>query len=70
MNDLERAKLEEPEGKICGFCNKENNFVDDCGFWYILNKDKPLERKSYAACKECFNIHYSFHVSICGQGDR
>jgi len=49
MRDLEKALIEDPEGKYCAKCKKENLFADDCGFFYNV-----LEDNSYkAVCIDC-----------------
>lgn len=36
-NDLVKARLEQPEGVICGFCGGVNEYADDCGFFYVTD---------------------------------
>jgi hypothetical protein len=67
---LEAAKQSDPEGKICYFCKKENDFADDCGFFYVLDSNYPESREIYPACEACFKIHNPYHISIYGCGDR
>jgi len=38
MNDLEyyhQALKDDPSGNVCSFCGKDNDFWDDCGWFYI-----------------------------------
>ena len=44
------ARLFDPKGKVCNFCGKENNFADDCGWFYI---HPTVVLKGYV-CEECF----------------
>ena len=68
MTDLENAYKNEPEGRICGYCNKPNDWADDIGYWYVVSKDNLNESKS--ACESCFYIHIPFHQQKYGVGDR
>lgn len=75
---LEQAIKASPADVICGHCGGPNIFVDDCGFFYVLNRDEPLQRdtsghitnKPRVACQACYRIHQPFHASLYGQGDR
>lgn len=49
--DLKNAKLEDPEGAICGFCGKENTFCDNIGWFYLSQKVKVFP--ILAACEDC-----------------
>lgn len=44
LKDLEQAIKYSPADVICGHCGGPNVFVDDCGFFSVLNKDEPLQR--------------------------
>lgn len=82
MNDLnfkylELAKKNEPEGCICGFCGKENDCADDCGFWYLVPfgykilKELGEKIKSLPACNDCLmGTPGEHHRMIFGVGDR
>ncbi len=59
----------EPDGEICKFCGLENDFWDDCGFFYIA--PDPKIKESRATCKECyFGEHGKKHVARWGLGER
>jgi len=54
---LNQAKKEYPKDAVCGRCKKENNFADDCGFFYWNSSGKfPFEDKDYIpVCRSCWN---------------
>lgn len=35
MSDLEQARLDDPDGCKCGLCGNDNDFADDCGWFYV-----------------------------------
>jgi hypothetical protein len=64
---LEEAKINTPEGKICGFCGEENKFVDDYGWFWIESKTGEI----LPVCKSCWNGEPGeFHIQKHGLGDR
>lgn len=44
-----QAKIDDPEGAICGHCGAKSDYADDCGWWYH-NNDAGEYR---AACIGC-----------------
>jgi hypothetical protein len=67
MTDLEKAREEDPEGVTCGWCGRENDFADDCGFFWIT----PTGDDSRPACRECYEGEPGrLHVARYGQGER
>lgn len=60
---------DEPGGEKCGFCGKENDFWDDCGFFYVWPDPKIEEGR--AACKSCYQGEPGQkHVKRYGVGER
>jgi len=57
---------EKPNNSPCGICGKENNFFDDCGFYYVIVDSKHTD---------CFNFEVlttepyegKFYVPTCGK---
>lgn len=65
---LKAAILSDPKGKICFFCGKENDFYDDCGFFYISPDENT---KSKPTCYECYYGEPGRkHVEKYGVGER
>lgn len=46
------ALINEPQGAICGFCGKDNDNADDCGWWWI-NPSPGQNCESKPACSAC-----------------
>jgi hypothetical protein len=66
MSDVEKAKRDDPDGAICGWCGKENDNADDCGwFWYA-----PIAHKRAPACLACEAKIRPAHIARYGVGDR
>jgi len=77
--DVAKAREAYPDGIKCHFCKEDNNFADDCGWFYIVDpKEKEIRNESngllrnnlYPACKACYNKHSWKHIQLYGQGDR
>lgn len=65
--DLITARTAEPEGTVCHYCGKENDFADDIGFFYI----SPTDDNRGACCKSCWDGPFGKeHVRRYGLGDR
>lgn len=62
---VEAARVEDPKGILCGFCNSENDFADDCGWFYVnTTKNAPV-------CEECWKGDVgATHIKKWGLGDR
>lgn len=75
---LRQALNEYPNDGTCHFCNGPNTFVDDVGFFYIVDPREPetrdeigcLTNKIYPACKSCYDAHSWKHHKIYGLGER
>ena len=68
---LEQALEYEPEGKICFFCNKENDFADDCGFFYVTPDGPDAPSANKPCCKACWDGDPgNKHVARYGLGSR
>jgi hypothetical protein len=78
LNYLQDAKVKDPQGAVCGFCNKPNDNADDVGFFYIVDARDGVVRdndghclnKSLPACIKCYDIHIKKHQEIYGMGER
>ena len=62
---LETARINEPEGSICGLCGDDNTFADDIGFFYILVDAIPVCLKCYWRSPEA-----NLHRELYGTGER
>jgi len=51
--DLELAKIDDPDGIICGHCGNVNDFADDIGFWYVSQED--IKAPLLPCCLACWN---------------
>lgn len=74
---LENAIVNDPEGAVCHFCGEMNDLADDCGFFYILDPDKPLfprnantGNQTFPTCDACYDKNIHFHQKIYGIGER
>ncbi len=62
----QEAREKFPEGSICTFCGGENNFADDCGWFYI----HPQGSEGFC-CEDCWNgAPGEAHRKKHGVGDR
>lgn len=66
---VSEAKENDPNGIVCGFCGKENDNADDCGWWYL---DPFHTKESKPACNHCSNEkgYLRIHQNYYGVGDR
>jgi hypothetical protein len=48
--DIIEARKEDPHGATCGFCGAENDFADDCGWFYLRS---PGSDEDLPACESC-----------------
>ena len=52
---LEMAREQQPRGRTCTFCGKDNTFADELGFFYI-NPDPAIDaRGGHPCCEDCYN---------------
>jgi len=65
---VQDATLDDPTGATCAFCNGENTFADDIGWFYI---EDPMSSIMRPTCYGCYygNVGRR-HVKKYGQGDR
>ena len=72
------ARVSYPNDVTCHFCNGDNDFADDCGWFYIIdpreleNRDERghLRMTMYPACKSCHDKHSWKHIQNYGLGER
>lgn len=69
MNYLQIAQINQPEGHICHFCKKPNDFADDIGFFYIIDP-RLSSRDTYPVCRTCYSIYKHKHIELYGLGER
>lgn len=63
------ARLTDPEGATCGFCGKENDNADDCGWWFL--SPNPAVKHGRPACNACHSGEPGQkHRQRFGVGDR
>lgn len=68
-NWVELARIDDPHGSICGFCGDDNDFADDCGWFYI--SPGGLQTKSRSCCKACWDAKPGMdHRARYGVGER
>lgn len=64
---LSDAQRNMPEGKICHFCGKENDFADDCGWFFI----SPTDDNRGCCCRACYHGEPGQrHIARYGVGER
>lgn len=76
--ELEAARRDDPEGATCHFCGRPNTYVDDCGFFGIIDPREPevrdergiLRNQIHAACLSCHDEHSWKHFKLYGVGER
>jgi len=77
--DVESARVSYPNDSKCHFCSKDNDWADDCGWFYIIDPREKEERnpynnllinKMYPACKSCYDKHSWKHIELYGLGER
>lgn len=74
--DVERAKISDPDGVICGFCGAENDWADDCGWFYLesyltIFPDIVVPDVLLPSCRECFYGEVGqMHRDKYGVGER
>lgn len=76
--DVARAKEDDPDGAVCGFCGGPNDFADDIGWWYVVDvrkgeKRKPngtLDNPLLPCCGKCFLAYHPIHQKYYGVGER
>lgn len=76
------AQRTDPAGEYCGFCDKLNDFADDCGFFYCVDvrngeirddskwKPGPLKNPCRPICNECWKVYGPIHQKYYGVGER
>lgn len=66
--DIEAARLDDPEGNTCSYCGKENDFADDCGWFYVT---VSRLKASAPCCQSCYQgVPGRRHIELYGVGDR
>ena len=76
--ELEAAMRDDPKGATCHFCGRPNTYVDDCGFYGIIDPREPevrdergfVRNRMHAACLPCYDEHSWKHVQLYGVGER
>jgi hypothetical protein len=79
QKDLELARINDPDGATCGYCGKDNDLADDCGWWYPVDvkegetyeelKARGMESKP--CCHACWISGVGKrHQDIFGVGER
>jgi hypothetical protein len=64
-NYIKEARISDPNGTVCSFCGKKNDFADDCGWFYICTGNGG------ACCESCFRGEPGKkHIAIYGLGER
>ena len=74
---LSDAKRDYPDGIKCGFCGADNDFADDCGWFYCVPLNYLELREKFPmnlmkpCCKKCWDGQIGTnHISIFGLGER
>lgn len=62
--DVLKARLDDPQGYMCSACGNENDWADDCG-WFYFYWQKPWHKKiatNKPVCKRCW---YALGLTTC-----